>query len=97
MHTNERRNRLNASSEYLQFNWKADLVDSWISEFSLNHCEHRMMFLVTFVESKEGQLKSEDLGKDIASVQALLSKHVRIGLKINTSVDYMAVYYTGNI
>lgn len=27
-------------------------------------------------ENKEGQLKSEDLGKDIASVQALLSKHV---------------------
>ena len=28
-------------------------------------------------ENKEGQMKSEDLGKDIASVQALMSKHVR--------------------
>ena len=26
--------------------------------------------------SKEGQVKSEDLGRDIASVQALLSKQV---------------------
>ena len=30
--TAKRKSRLNASSEYLQFNWKADLVDSWISE-----------------------------------------------------------------
>ena len=30
--TAKRRNKLNSSSEYLQFNWKADLVDSWISK-----------------------------------------------------------------
>ena len=27
-----RQSRLKDSSEYLQFNWKADLVDSWISK-----------------------------------------------------------------
>ena len=30
--TTKRRNKLISSSEYLQFNWKADLVDSWISK-----------------------------------------------------------------
>ena len=71
---------MNASSEYLQFNWKADLVDSWISTFEKIKrwsTEFSELFAKFFVESKEGQLKSEDLGKDIASVQALLSKHVR--------------------
>ena len=28
-----RKTRLNNSSEYLQFIWKADLVESWISKF----------------------------------------------------------------
>lgn len=30
--TGRRGERLSNSSEYLQFNWKADLVESWISE-----------------------------------------------------------------
>ncbi len=38
-----------------------------------------MKFLIYEIptESKEGQVKSDDLGKDIISVQALLVKHVR--------------------
>ncbi len=34
--TATRRTKLNASSEYLQFSWKADLVDSWISTLSFD-------------------------------------------------------------
>lgn len=33
--TANRKKRLNDASEYLQFTWKADLVDSWISMWSL--------------------------------------------------------------
>ncbi len=36
------------------------------------------MVYYLFLGNREGQVKSEDLGKDIASVQTLLSKHVRI-------------------
>lgn len=35
------------------------------------------MYLLLSSESKEGQVRSEHIGKDMASVQALLTKHVR--------------------
>ena len=34
------------------------------------------MYFATVAESKESRLRSDDFGKDIASVQALLSKQV---------------------
>ncbi|XP_065916481.1 spectrin alpha chain, non-erythrocytic 1-like [Dysidea avara] len=50
-----RKARLNDSAAFLQFNWKADVIESWISD-------------------KESQVKSEDYGKDISSVQTLITK-----------------------
>ena len=35
-----------------------------------------MCVCVALSENKEGQVRSEDFGKDIASVQTLQSKHV---------------------
>ena len=42
-----------------------------------------ILAIISTTESKEGEVKSEDLGKDIASVQALLSKHVCIYYVVN--------------
>ncbi|EDV21767.1 uncharacterized protein TRIADDRAFT_59818 [Trichoplax adhaerens] len=46
---------LRESHNFLQFKWKADVVESWIDD-------------------KENQIKSGDYGKDLSSVQALITK-----------------------
>ncbi|RWS03708.1 hypothetical protein B4U79_02448, partial [Dinothrombium tinctorium] len=43
------------NSAYLQFMWKADVVESWIAD-------------------KEVQVRNEDFGRDLSSVQTLLTK-----------------------
>ncbi|XP_022242846.1 spectrin alpha chain-like isoform X2 [Limulus polyphemus] len=50
-----RKNKLKDNSAYLQFMWKADVVESWIAD-------------------KEVRVKSEDYGRDLSSVQTLLTK-----------------------
>uniref|UniRef100_A0A4D5R8U1 Spectrin alpha chain n=2 Tax=Scolopendra TaxID=41364 RepID=A0A4D5R8U1_SCOVI len=50
-----RKNKLVDNSAYLQFMWKADVVESWIAD-------------------KEGHVRSEDYGRDLSSVQTLLTK-----------------------
>ncbi|KAL4609564.1 spectrin alpha chain, non-erythrocytic 1-like isoform X10 [Arapaima gigas] len=51
----QRKAKLDENSAFLQFNWKADVVESWIGE-------------------KENSLKTEDYGRDLSSVQTLLTK-----------------------
>ena len=43
------------NAAYLQFMWKADVVESWIAD-------------------KENHVRSEDFGRDLSSVQTLLTK-----------------------
>lgn len=50
-----RKARLVDNSAYLQFMWKADVVESWIAD-------------------KESHVKSEEFGRDLSSVQTLLTK-----------------------
>ncbi|XP_013775722.1 spectrin alpha chain-like isoform X2 [Limulus polyphemus] len=50
-----RKNKLKDNSAYLQFMWKADVVESWIAD-------------------KEVHIKSDDYGRDLSSVQTLLTK-----------------------
>ncbi|XP_017774793.1 PREDICTED: spectrin alpha chain isoform X2 [Nicrophorus vespilloides] len=50
-----RKAKLVDNSAYLQFMWKADVVESWIAD-------------------KETHVKSEDFGRDLSSVQTLLTK-----------------------
>ena len=50
-----RKNRLTDNLAYLQFIWKADVVESWIAE-------------------KEAHVKSEEFGRDLSTVQTLLTK-----------------------
>ncbi|XP_076343494.1 spectrin alpha chain-like isoform X2 [Tachypleus tridentatus] len=50
-----RKGKLKDNSAYLQFMWKADVVESWIAD-------------------KEVHLRSEDCGRDLSSVQTLLTK-----------------------
>lgn len=50
-----RKARLVDNSAYLQFMWKADVVESWIAD-------------------KETYVKSDELGRDLSSVQTLLTK-----------------------
>ncbi len=52
---NVRKQNLHDNSAYLQFMWKADVVESWIAD-------------------KETSVRSEDFGKDLSSVQTLLTK-----------------------
>jgi hypothetical protein len=50
-----RKARLMDNSAYLQFMWKADVVESWIAD-------------------KETHVRSEDFGRDLSTVQTLLTK-----------------------
>lgn len=50
-----RKIRLNDNSAYLQFMWKADVVESWIGD-------------------KETHVRSEEFGRDLSTVQTLLTK-----------------------
>ncbi|XP_072386610.1 spectrin alpha chain isoform X2 [Diabrotica undecimpunctata] len=50
-----RKAKLVDNSAYLQFMWKADVVESWIAD-------------------KESHVKSEEFGRDLSSVQTLLTK-----------------------
>jgi len=50
-----RKERLLDNAAYLQFMWKADVVESWIAD-------------------KENHVRSEDFGRDLSSVQTLLTK-----------------------
>ncbi|KAG8512815.1 Spectrin alpha chain, non-erythrocytic 1, partial [Galemys pyrenaicus] len=51
----QRKAKLDENSAFLQFSWKADVVESWIGE-------------------KENSLKTDDYGRDLSSVQTLLTK-----------------------
>lgn len=51
----KRKAKLVDNSAYLQFMWKADVVESWIAD-------------------KETHVKSEEFGRDLSSVQTLLTK-----------------------
>lgn len=50
-----RKNSLLDNSAYLQFMWKADVVESWIAD-------------------KENHVRSEEFGRDLSTVQTLLTK-----------------------
>ncbi|XP_011311624.1 spectrin alpha chain isoform X1 [Fopius arisanus] len=50
-----RKTRLTDNSAYLQFMWKADVVESWIAD-------------------KETHVRSEEFGRDLSTVQTLLTK-----------------------
>lgn len=50
-----RKAKLVDNSAYLQFMWKADVVESWIAD-------------------KETHVRSEEFGRDLSSVQTLLTK-----------------------
>eukprot|EP00095_Tigriopus_kingsejongensis_P005059 maker-scaffold330_size203968-snap-gene-0.18 protein:Tk05059 transcript:maker-scaffold330_size203968-snap-gene-0.18-mRNA-1 annotation:"spectrin alpha chain" len=52
---NLRKQNLHDNSAYLQFMWKADVVESWIAD-------------------KESYIKSDEFGRDLSSVQTLLTK-----------------------
>ncbi|XP_026684497.1 spectrin alpha chain-like [Diaphorina citri] len=51
----KRKTKLMDNSAYLQFMWKADVVESWIAD-------------------KETHVKSEEYGRDLSTVQTLLTK-----------------------
>lgn len=55
MSARRRKSKLMDNSAYLQFMWKADVVESWVAD-------------------KELQVRSEDYGRDLSSVQTLLTK-----------------------
>jgi spectrin alpha len=50
-----RKAKLMDNSAYLQFMWKADVVESWVAD-------------------KETHVRSEEYGRDLSTVQTLLTK-----------------------
>eukprot|EP00118_Oscarella_pearsei_P025242 m.307813 g.307813 ORF g.307813 m.307813 type:complete len:2422 (+) comp42859_c0_seq1:216-7481(+) len=60
-----RKAKLNDNWVFLQFNWKADVVESWISD-------------------KEMQVKSDEFGRDLSSVQSLLAKQENFDAGLQT-------------
>lgn len=53
------------NSAYLQFMWKADVVESWIAD-------------------KETHVRSEEYGRDLSTVQTLLTKQETFDAGENT-------------
>lgn len=51
----QRKARLMDNSAYLQFMWKADVVESWVAD-------------------KESHVRNEEYGRDLSTVQTLLTK-----------------------
>lgn len=82
----QRKAKLDENSAFLQFNWKADVVESWIG-MQLHHgCVCKTMHFLHQVYNlglfrhcsgeKETSLKTDDYGRDLSSVQTLLTKQV---------------------
>lgn len=82
-----RKARLMDNSAYLQFMWKADVVESWIAD-------------------KETHVRSEEYGRDLSTVQTLLTKQetfdagekfvlifLEIILNVNISISAVIPYY----
>ncbi|XP_037907780.1 spectrin alpha chain isoform X2 [Hermetia illucens] len=59
-----RKGALLDNSAYLQFMWKADVVESWIAD-------------------KEGYVRSEEFGRDLSTVQTLLTKQETFDAGLN--------------
>lgn len=77
--------RLRDNSAYLQFMWKCDVVESWIGRRSLfsrfNRRTRRQS--VSFPAEKEQQVRSDDYGRDLSSVQILLTKQEAFDAGLN--------------
>ena len=71
--------RLRDNSAYLQFMWKCDVVESWIGE--LQYTFGNMQIFV--VAEKELQVRSDDYGRDLSSVQILLTKQEAFDAGLN--------------
>lgn len=70
-----RKERLQENAALLQFMWKADVVESWISKFSTLIFTDRINVIFLFTDEKHHQLKTDDLGHNLLSVQNLLTRH----------------------
>ena len=64
------------NAAYLQFMWKADVVESWIAD-------------------KENHVRSEDFGRDLSSVQTLLTKQETFdaGMFVSFRNTHLCVLY----
>lgn len=93
----QRKAKLDENSAFLQFNWKADVVESWIGELmilyfmqmrrnihlkeglprnSVIFSFHPYNLSLALSGEKENSLKTDDYGRDLSSVQTLLTKQV---------------------
>lgn len=58
------------NSAYLQFMWKADVVESWIAD-------------------KETHVRSEEFGRDLSTVQTLLTKQETFDAGTHTLISFL--------
>ena len=59
----------------------------WYSNFNLRYAFRGIEDLELWLSEIEGQLQSEDFGKDLTSVQNLLKKHALIEADVNSHQD----------
>jgi len=69
----KRKSKLMDNSAYLQFMWKADVVESWIAD-------------------KETHVRSEEYGRDLSTVQTLLTKQETF----DAGIDKIIIMYITN-
>lgn len=62
------------NSAYLQFMWKADVVESWIAD-------------------KETHVRSEEYGRDLSTVQTLLTKQETFDAGKDQNIIFTIRYY----
>lgn len=62
------------NSAYLQFMWKADVVESWIAD-------------------KETHVRSEEYGRDLSTVQTLLTKQETFDAGKDQNIIFTFRYY----
>lgn len=73
---NRRKLKLKENSDYLQFMWKADVVESWIAD-------------------KETHVRSEEFGRDLSTVQTLLTKQETFDAgKLHIELHVREIWFT---
>ena len=98
----QRKAKLDENSAFLQFNWKADVVESWIGtlpppdrgfsdrrgawpSLEPGNPSSTLTPPSSFPGEKENSLKTDDYGRDLSSVQTLLTKQVGSSRPLSSS------------
>lgn len=76
--------RLLDNSAYLQFMWKCDVVENWIGKTNFfGSFDSKNSYFDECLGEKESHVRSDDFGRDLSSVQILLTKQEAFDAGLN--------------